>query len=445
MKLTPREQDRLTIFTMAELARKRRGRGVRLNHPEAVALICDEVLEEARDAHLAVGDPETAAEASALLAEAWWHRGQNDRAREHLDRALELVRGRGATPAAARVLAEAARYSTLAADYQEAVRVGGEALEMAEQLGLEDVIPQVLNTIGTARASSGDPSGIADLERSIETGLATNNPDTARAYNNLASTLTWYGELGRASELWSEGKAVAERLGNATVGRFIASQLFWVDHTDGRWDAALAAADEFIAECEAGSPHYNHGSAYAIRASILLARDDVEQALAAAERSLELAREVKDPQAVHPALALMLKVDLELGRTENARKVAAELMSSLERTEGDEGLMQLALAAHELGIADEVSSLVARAADRRWTQIIALVADGRLEQAAEQLSEIGDRSTEAEVRLLAAAELAADGRRAEADEQLRKALAFYRSVGATRYVRAGEALLAKSA
>ena len=49
MKLTPREQDRLTIFTMAELARKRRGRGVRLNHPEAVALICDEVLEEARD------------------------------------------------------------------------------------------------------------------------------------------------------------------------------------------------------------------------------------------------------------------------------------------------------------------------------------------------------------------------------------------------------------
>ncbi len=48
MKLTPKEQDRLTIFTMAELARKRRARGIKLNHPEAVALICDEVLEEAR-------------------------------------------------------------------------------------------------------------------------------------------------------------------------------------------------------------------------------------------------------------------------------------------------------------------------------------------------------------------------------------------------------------
>lgn len=48
MKLTPKEQDRLTIFTLAELARRRRARGIKLNYPEAVALICDEVMEEAR-------------------------------------------------------------------------------------------------------------------------------------------------------------------------------------------------------------------------------------------------------------------------------------------------------------------------------------------------------------------------------------------------------------
>ncbi len=48
MQLTPKEQDRLTIFTLAELARRRRARGIKLNYPEAVALICDEVMEEAR-------------------------------------------------------------------------------------------------------------------------------------------------------------------------------------------------------------------------------------------------------------------------------------------------------------------------------------------------------------------------------------------------------------
>ena len=49
------------------------------------------------------------------------------------------------------------------------------------------------------------------------------------------------------------------------------------------------------------------------------------------------------------------------------------------------------------------------------------------------------------MRLRAAELLVADGRRAEADVQLQKALAFYRSVGATRYIREGEALLAATA
>ena len=58
---------------------------------------------------------------------------------------------------------------------------------------------------------------------------------------------------------------------------------------------------------------------------------------------------------------------------------------------------------------------------------------------------IGAAPQEALFRLWAAEQLVDEGRRAEADEQLRRALAFYRSVGATRYVREGEALLAASA
>jgi urease gamma subunit len=49
MHLTPREQDKLLIFTAAEVARRRRGRGLRLNYPEALALITAEVLEGVRD------------------------------------------------------------------------------------------------------------------------------------------------------------------------------------------------------------------------------------------------------------------------------------------------------------------------------------------------------------------------------------------------------------
>jgi urease gamma subunit len=45
---TPKEVDRLLVFGAAELARKRRARGLLLNHPEALALITDEIFEEAR-------------------------------------------------------------------------------------------------------------------------------------------------------------------------------------------------------------------------------------------------------------------------------------------------------------------------------------------------------------------------------------------------------------
>ena len=49
MNLTPREKDKLLVAMAAEVARKRLGRGVKLNHPEAIALISDFVVEGARD------------------------------------------------------------------------------------------------------------------------------------------------------------------------------------------------------------------------------------------------------------------------------------------------------------------------------------------------------------------------------------------------------------
>ena len=49
MNLTPREKDKLMVAMAAEVARRRLARGVKLNHPEAIALITDAVVEGARD------------------------------------------------------------------------------------------------------------------------------------------------------------------------------------------------------------------------------------------------------------------------------------------------------------------------------------------------------------------------------------------------------------
>ncbi|WP_026910534.1 urease subunit gamma [Patulibacter minatonensis] len=49
MRLSPREQEKLLVHVAADVARRRRERGLRLNHPEAIALITAELLEGARD------------------------------------------------------------------------------------------------------------------------------------------------------------------------------------------------------------------------------------------------------------------------------------------------------------------------------------------------------------------------------------------------------------
>lgn len=54
MHLTLREEERITIWAAAEMARRRLERGVKLNYPEAIALICDEILERAREGNIPV-------------------------------------------------------------------------------------------------------------------------------------------------------------------------------------------------------------------------------------------------------------------------------------------------------------------------------------------------------------------------------------------------------
>ena len=49
MMLTPREQEKLNIFVAAQLAHRRKERGLKLNHPEAVSILADHILEGARD------------------------------------------------------------------------------------------------------------------------------------------------------------------------------------------------------------------------------------------------------------------------------------------------------------------------------------------------------------------------------------------------------------
>jgi len=80
-----------------------------------------------------------------------------------------------------------------------------------------------------------------------------------------------------------------------------------------------------------------------------------------------------------------------------------------------------------------------------WVTAARLVLDRRFAEAAEIYAAMPFRPAEAEARVRAADQLISEGRRAEAELELERALAFWRSVGATRYLRQAQSLLARPA
>jgi tetratricopeptide (TPR) repeat protein len=216
----------------------------------------------------------------------------------------------------------------------------------------------------------------------------------------------------------------------------------------GEWDEALRSIDRQISEIEAGSPHYSAFQLYGLRAEIRLARSDLDGARGDAEASLTAGRAL-EPQALYFALPLAAHVLSHVPADDRAVSLAREHIDDLGRRVSMQfaivNLPLLGQAARRLGLAGELDDALERQARVPWTDATRAYARGEFVAAADLLGQIGTKPDEADARLRAAELLFAEGRRAEADEQLGRALAFYSSVGAARYVRECEALLAESA
>jgi hypothetical protein len=198
----------------------------------------------------------------------------------------------------------------------------------------------------------------------------------------------------------------------------------------GDWDAATAAANDVIARVEAGYTNYLVPACREIRARIRLARGDDEGALADSARAIELGRD-SDPQISGGAFATRAFVLLSLGDRDGASDVASEAAA---RPASFYGSVELAAVLHDLERGDQILPWAAGLNAPPWHAAVEAIAAGDFVAAAEIFDQIGDRTHEAYFRL-----------RSGRDVDVRSALEFYRSVGATRYVREGEALLAATA
>jgi len=333
-------------------------------------------------------------------------------------------------------------------DDAKAVELGREALAMAEELELDEVRVGVLNTIGVSRVKIGDRDGLADIERSLEIAQS-GSPAKTRGFINLGSTLEELGELRRSIELHEEGLREAELAGAPGPIRWLRAERGWDEYLSGRWKEAMVHVEEFLAEAETRERHYMDVAAFQVRALIRSASGNEAGSLADSGRVLDLARGAQDPQVLNPALAFQSRLLIASGRRTEALPFVDELVERLRA--GGTGFLSywmspLVVVLTELGRPSDIEMIAGKATiSTRWLEAARAYATGDHSEAADIYADIGCVPDEAYARLRAAEALIAAGRRAEGDAQLQQALSFYRSVGATAYIREAEDLFAASA
>jgi class 3 adenylate cyclase/tetratricopeptide (TPR) repeat protein len=417
-----------------------------LEHAEATAYVDlsgDRFLLRARDALLA-GDVDDAARAEMVLGEYRWLRGDRDSAMEYFRSAEDLAANVRQDDARLRVLANLGRFAMLADEYERALRLGRQALALAEQLGRDEMRSHALNTIGSARAAMGDASGMEDLEESCEIARRAGGPEYLRATGNLASMLFCAGRLRGAFELHREALEIAREIGYEEPTRWLSTEIAVDLEVAGAWDDARQFVEELIPGY-AESPFWIEPQTRVCRARMAIAAGDVAQAVADADRAVELGREGRSFQSSCDPLAFRARLHAELGELDAAGRLVSELLDTWEETRSgylDQWVLEAWYAAGRAGDEERLEAAMAAMPPNAWLAAAASMIERDFSASFARLDDMGAASSAALARLWAAEWLVEEGRPAEAGPFLQQTLAFWRSVGASAYTRRGESLLA---
>jgi class 3 adenylate cyclase len=392
-----------------------------------------ELLDSAIEGFFAQDDYEHAAEAAALRSSDAFFRGDLESCRAASARAIEFARRAPSSALAARALSQAARSAEiLDRDFERALELAREALTIAEEAGDEELAARCLNTIGLARVHSGDAGGIEDLERSVERAKVSGSLfDLHTGLNNLANSLWQVGRLEEGSARIRECRAICERYGFASGLEWNDAELVYDSSYRGDLEETVVRASQYL-ERESAADRYQTPPVLATRARALLARGQVDAALADAERALQAFRERgEDAQIAAYILTAASRCLRAAGREAEADSVLTEALATPDE------LADLPLHLVELGRGGEYLALMEGTHGHLWLEAGRAAAGGDLVRAAEIYGGMGAHFAEAWAGLLAAEHGDAS--------RLDSALAYFEEQRATPYVQRCRALMQASA
>jgi class 3 adenylate cyclase/tetratricopeptide (TPR) repeat protein len=398
-----------------------------------------EELDRAVAGFEAAGEHERAAEAAIWTARhVWW--ADHLASIPWLERASNLLEGRGASRAKALVLAERSRIEMLEGRHEDANRLANEAIALAVELGDHEIEADALVTRGTVGAMLGEPSAMEQLERAAEL-VGGQGPVASRAYGNLSVAADTFGDARLSREFMEKSLQIEERLGDERAAMFMRDGLAWTLWETGAWDEALALVDELRAA--PNQAEWILASAQSIWSNIRAGREPGYTLVDAVRVEVERVRGTSYSETVEIWVAYLAMVAARAGHAEEALAAINEVVDASDPPRRYVAVyVTISLALALLGREAEVNPLVATLSPSPLRDVCEALAARDFARAADVLEEAGYVTRAAEVRMDAARALAAKGRLAEAEEQLKLARAFYTRVQATAYLREAAEILA---
>ena len=412
---------------------------------QALLAFGDDALEPALaaiEAFQEVGDVEGAAEAATIAARVSWFTGDRASTDRYTDVALDAVKDRPRSRARAIALAHRSGFLMLGGDFDESIRVGTEALQLADELAIHDQRARLHIVLGTARCSRGDASGLDEIRAGIEIAEEIGSLDMAvTGWANLHSELHFLGRLPEARSAWQRQFDLSKRYGLDRWFRSARTEGAAWAYVEGRWEDALELANDAIADIDAGRRDYSDAIVLSLRAWIELARGDTAAAETDSARAADLAR-ASDAQAQAAAYTTRTAVAAALGTRDEADRTAALLLEIgpivvPALNAGYPTLADTAWAFRDLGRSLEfVEGILGPSPIQSpWNDAARAIAESDTARAAATIASIGDRAAEAFARMRAAEACELAGRLDEAAGHRAVAEEFYGPVGAVGFLR----------
>jgi class 3 adenylate cyclase/tetratricopeptide (TPR) repeat protein len=414
---------------------------------QALLAVGDDALDPALaalEAFQEIGDTEGAGEAATIAARVSWFMGNRADTDRYTDIALAAVKDKPRSRVRAIALAHRSGFLMLGGDFDESIRVGSEALQLAEELAIHDQRARLHIVLGTARCSLGDVSGLDQIRGGIAIAEEIGSLDMAvTGWANLSSELHFLGRLPEARAAWQREFDLSKRYGLDRWFRSARTEGAAWAYREGRWGDALELANEAIADIDAGRRDYADAIVLSLRAWIGLARGETAAAERDSARAADLAR-ASDAQAQAAAYTTRTAVALALGNRAEAHRTAADLLKIGSIVvpalcAGYPTLADTAWAFRDLGRPTEfVEGIVDPSPiHSHWNDAARAIAGDDAARAAAIIASVGDRAAEAYARMRAAEACELVGNHDEAIGHRAVAEDFYGPVGAVGFLRRG--------